>query len=151
MDKRHYPGEARGAAAKKDRGPAGQLETGGTDDPPCSPSQPAPPQRDSLWAMSAPAPEQQEAGEYELRINGHLDYGWAEWFEGLVLTHQGNGTTTLRGTVTDQAALHGLLTKVRDLGVTLISVQAIDCHPTATSKYNPTNAAAGHRGRHKET
>lgn len=150
MDKRHYPGEARGAAAKKDRGPVGNPETGGTDDPHCSPSQPAESQRDSSGAMSAPAPEQQEAGEYELRINGHLDYGWAEWFEGLVLTHQSNGTTTLHGTVTDQAALHGVLTKVRDLGVTLISVQAINCDPPATSTHNPTNAAAGHSDRHKE-
>jgi hypothetical protein len=150
MDKQHYPGEARGAAAKKDRGRAGQLETGGTDDPLCSPSQPAPPQRDSLWAMSAPAPVQQEAGEYELRINGHLDYGWAGCFQGLALTHESNGTTTLRGTVTDQAALHGMLTKVRDLGVTLISVQALDCDSPASSTHDPTTTAAGHCDRHKE-
>lgn len=151
MDKRHYPGEARGAAAKKDRRPVGNPETGGTHEPHCSPSQPAESQRDFLGAMSAPAAEQQEAGEYELRIDGHLDYGWAEWFKGLILTHQSNGTTTLRGTVTDQAALHGLLTKVRDLGVTLISVQAINRHLPATSTRNPTNTAAGHCDRHKET
>lgn len=90
-------------------------------------------------------------GEYELRITGHLDYGWAEWFEGLVLIHESDGTTSLRGPVTDHAALHGLLSKVRDLGVTLVSVQAIDCDPPATSTHNRTKTAAGQGNRHKET
>lgn len=86
--------------------------------------------------MNTPAPEQQEPGGYEFRIKGHLDYGWAEWFAGLALTRDSNGTTTLRGPVTDQAALHGFLTKVRDLGVTLMSVQAIDCGTHVTSTHN---------------
>jgi len=59
---------------------------------------------------------------YELRIEGHLDPRWSSWFGGLAITHEGDGTTTLEGTVTDQSELHGLLTKVRDLGATLISV-----------------------------
>jgi hypothetical protein len=63
---------------------------------------------------------------YELRIDGHLDEHWSTWFGGLALTREDDGTTTLRGAVTDQAALHGLLTKVRDLGVTLISLTPID-------------------------
>jgi hypothetical protein len=63
---------------------------------------------------------------YELRIGGHLDRHWSQWFGGLAITHDEDGTTTLRGLVTDQAELHGLLAKVRDLGVTLVSVTPID-------------------------
>ena len=63
---------------------------------------------------------------YELRIEGHLDKYWSAWFGGLTLVREDDGTTTLRGTVTDQAELHGLLAKVRDLGTTLISVETID-------------------------
>jgi hypothetical protein len=63
---------------------------------------------------------------YELRVDGHLDDHWTAWFDDLTLTHQNDGTTTLRGLVPDQAALHGLLAKVRDLGATLISVEVID-------------------------
>ena len=59
---------------------------------------------------------------YELRLGGHLGAHWSGWFDGLTLTHHDDGTTTLRGVVTDQAELHGVLAKVRDLGVTLISV-----------------------------
>lgn len=59
---------------------------------------------------------------YELRIQGHLDQHWSEWFGGLAISHDDDDTTTLRGIVTDQSELHGLLAKVRDLGVTLVSV-----------------------------
>jgi len=62
---------------------------------------------------------------YQLRVDGHIDDHWASWFDNLTLTHENDGTTTLRGSVLDQAALHGLLAKVRDLGVTLISVEVI--------------------------
>jgi hypothetical protein len=58
----------------------------------------------------------------ELRIQGHLDDRWANWFEGLTITREDNGETRLTGLVVDQAALHGLLKKVRDLGIPLISV-----------------------------
>lgn len=61
---------------------------------------------------------------YEVRIAGHLDEHWSAWFGGLNLTRETDGTTTLRGVLTDQAELHGLLAKVRDLGATLISVNA---------------------------
>jgi hypothetical protein len=67
-----------------------------------------------------------EPGRYELRITGHLDDCWAERFEGLALSRESDGTTTLCGPVIDQSALHGLLARVRDLGATLISVRAID-------------------------
>ncbi len=63
---------------------------------------------------------------YELRIDGHLDEHWSAWFGDLTLSRNTDGTTTLRGTMTDQAALHGVLAKVRDLGTTLISVNATD-------------------------
>jgi hypothetical protein len=68
----------------------------------------------------------QGPARYELRIDGHLDDHWNAWFGDLTLTHEDDGTTTLRGLVLDQAALHGLLAKVRDLGATLISVEVID-------------------------
>ena len=63
-----------------------------------------------------------EGGSYEIRVRGHLDARWAAWFDGLCLTHQSDGTTLIQGTVVDQAALHGLLGKVRDLGLPLIAV-----------------------------
>jgi hypothetical protein len=63
-----------------------------------------------------------EAGSYEIRIKGHLGARWADWFDGLTLTHDSDGTTLLSGSVVDQAALHGVLGKVRDLGLPLIAV-----------------------------
>ena len=66
---------------------------------------------------------------YELRIDGHLDEHWSAWFGGLTLIREDDGTTTLRGAVIDQAELHGLLTKLRDLGVTLISLASIESVP----------------------
>lgn len=63
---------------------------------------------------------------YELRIGGHLDRHWSTWFEGLTVTQEDDGTTTLRGVVRDQSDLHGLLAKVRDLGTTLISVTRLE-------------------------
>jgi hypothetical protein len=59
---------------------------------------------------------------YLIRVQGHLGRRWASWFDGLELTRHEDGTTTLRGHLADQAALHGVLTKVRDMGVTLLSV-----------------------------
>jgi hypothetical protein len=72
----------------------------------------------------APAPTggSRQAGQYEIRIEGHLDTRWAAWFDGLAVTHEADGTTVLHGPVVDQAALHGLLQKVRDLGLPLVSV-----------------------------
>jgi hypothetical protein len=63
-----------------------------------------------------------EEGSYEIRIKGHLNARWADWFDGLTLTQESDGTTLLSGPVVDQAALHGLLGKVRDLGLPLIAV-----------------------------
>ena len=58
---------------------------------------------------------------YQIRIKGHLSPHWAEWFGGMTITLEDNGDTLLTGPVVDQAALHGLLRKVRDLGMPLIS------------------------------
>jgi hypothetical protein len=66
-----------------------------------------------------------EPGLYEIRIKGHLDTRWTDWFEGLTITALDNGETLLTGMVVDQAALHGLLRKVRDLGVPLLSVTRV--------------------------
>lgn len=65
-------------------------------------------------------------GRYELRVEGHLDEHWSSWFAGLTLTHEDDGTTALRGPVLDQAALHGHLARVRDLGAVLVSVTALE-------------------------
>jgi hypothetical protein len=63
---------------------------------------------------------------YEIRIRGHLANGWAAWFGGLTNVREDNGDTLLTGPVVDQAALHGLLRKVRDLGVTLLCVRRVE-------------------------
>jgi hypothetical protein len=70
--------------------------------------------------------EHHEPGLYEIRLKGHLQDRWAAWFEGLTITREDNGETLLAGLVTDQAALHGLLRRVRDLGLPLLSVMRVD-------------------------
>lgn len=74
-----------------------------------------------------PGPERDVAqpGVYRIRIRGHLGPQWADWFAGLTITLEEDGTTLLSGPVIDQAALHGILKKVRDLGMPLLSVNAI--------------------------
>jgi hypothetical protein len=66
-----------------------------------------------------------ESQVYQIRIRGHLDRNWSEWFEGLSVTHEEDGTTVLTGPVADQPALHGLLLKIRDLGLPLVSVNSV--------------------------
>ena len=65
-------------------------------------------------------------GRYEIRIKGHLDSRWAASFDGLSLTRESDGTTALQGPVADQAALHGLLQQLRDLGLPLVSVTQLE-------------------------
>ena len=70
---------------------------------------------------------------YEIRIKGHLGDEWTDWFEGLTVTLEDSGNTLLTGPVVDQAALHGLLKKVRDLGMPLISVSPAGLGPAGTA------------------
>ena len=74
--------------------------------------------------------DQSEPGLYEIRIKGHLDDRWSDWFEGLTITLEEDGNTLLTGPVIDQAALHGLLKKVRDLGMPLVSVSPVEPGPS---------------------
>ena len=69
---------------------------------------------------------------YQIRIKGHLGQQWTEWFEGLTITLEDNGDTLLTGPVVDQAALHGLLKKVRDLGMPLLSVDPVKLNKADT-------------------
>ena len=74
------------------------------------------------------------AGAYAIRVQGRLEQRWAGWFEGCTLTPDGDGTTVITGTVADQAALHGLLQVLRDLGLPLVSVTPV---PTSASGPSP--------------
>jgi hypothetical protein len=73
------------------------------------------------------------AGRYEIRLAGHLDARWAAWFDGLTVSHGGDGTTLISGPIADQAALHGLLQRVRDLGLPLVSVTRDETPASSTS------------------
>lgn len=79
-----------------------------------------------MSAAHAPPDDQHQSGQYEIRLKGHLDTRWAAWFDGMTVTREGDGTTVLQGPVGDQAALHGLLQKVRDLGLPLLAVVRVE-------------------------
>src|SRR6266498_5489941 len=86
-----------------------------------------------------------EVGLYEIRIKGHLDARWAAWFGGLTITREDNGDTLLTGPVVDQAALHGLLRKVRDLGMPLISVILVEPGQADASDVKQSNSQKGEK------
>ena len=69
---------------------------------------------------------------HEIRVQDHLDERWTDWLEGLTFTHDSDGTTTLMGPVADQAALHGVLNKIRDLALPIVSVRRVDHSRTTT-------------------
>jgi hypothetical protein len=71
-------------------------------------------------------PDRPEARPYEIRLTGHLDARWAAWFDGLTVSHESDGTTVLCGPIADQAALHGVIQRVRDLGLPLVSVTRVE-------------------------
>ena len=113
-------------------------------------------------------PHPPEAGRYEIRLTGHLDARWTAWFDGLTVSYESDGTTVISGPIADQAALHGLLQRVRDLGLPLVSVRQVegdqpslrkDFHITTSPKNTPPRWGALHpplftfnpRGNHPET
>ena len=79
-------------------------------------------------------------GRYEIRLRGHLDARWAGWFDGLSLSNENDGTTIIGGPVADQAALHGLLQKVRDLGLPLVSVTQVQPDQPECPPSSPANS-----------
>jgi hypothetical protein len=83
-------------------------------------------------------PHRPEAGRYEIRLTGHLDARWTAWFDGLTVTYEADGTTVISGPIADQAALHGVLQRVRDLGLPLVSVIRVESDPSTS-----TGAEAG--------
>ena len=90
-----------------------------------------------MYKTDAAMEGQHESGRYEIRLKGHLDDKWVEWFEGLTISREDNGETLLSGPVVDQAALHGLLRKVRDLGLPLISVMHLEPKQADVSDVQP--------------
>ncbi len=74
---------------------------------------------------------------YQIRIEGHLGSQWTDWFEGLTITLEDNGDTLLTGPIIDQAALYGLLKKVRDLGMPLLSVNRIESDQADSPEIQP--------------
>jgi hypothetical protein len=83
-----------------------------------------------------PTPDPDGAGRYEIRLAGRLDAHWAVWFDGLTVSHRSDGTTVISGPVADQAALHGVLQRVRDLGLPLISVTRVEPDPNIQGDLN---------------
>ena len=81
---------------------------------------------------------EQDSGRYAVRLAGHLHPRWAARFDGLTLTHLEDGTTVLEGDITDQAALHGVIRTVRDLGLPLVSLTRLDGSESRTDLANDT-------------
>jgi len=85
-----------------------------------------------MTAPYASTDDHHTSERYEIRLKGHLDARWVPWFDGLSLSHLSDGTTVIHGPVVDQAALYGLLRKVRDVGLPLVSVIRVEPdHPDA--------------------
>jgi hypothetical protein len=85
-----------------------------------------------------------EAGRYEIRLDGHLDAHWTAWFDGLNVSQEAGGTTVISGPIADQAALHGVLQRIRDLGLPLLAVvrvepdKAVNAAPHAIAGPSPS-------------
>jgi len=92
--------------------------------------------RANMTKQNDNTPLTSQPGLYQIRIEGHLDAQWTDWFSGLAVTLEDNGYTLLAGPVADQSALFGLLKKVRDLGMPLVSVNRVDPESTPR-KSNP--------------
>jgi len=84
-----------------------------------------------------------EPTAYEIHVEGHLDDRWAAWFDGMRLTNQSDGTTVIGGPVVDQAALHGVLRRLADLGVPLLAVRRLPVPPPASPDPSPRSTTVG--------
>ncbi len=89
-------------------------------------------------ATGPSATEPEPAPQYEVRVAGQLASRWSAWFDGLTVTTADDGTTVIRGPVVDQAALHGLIQKLRDAGIPLISLTRLLPHPPTELPAHPT-------------
>ncbi len=90
--------------------------------------------QDQRRQRAVPATHGHSGLTYQIRLQGHLDQRWSAWLDGLAVTHERDGTTLLRGTLTDQAALYGVLIKIRDLGLPLLSVQRVEREQQAQTR-----------------
>ncbi len=87
----------------------------------------------------ASTPRRSEAGPYEIRLKGHLDAHWAAWFDGLKVCQEPGGTTVIRGPIADQAGVLGVLRRIGDLGLPLMSVVRVE-HDKTVNPAPPANA-----------
>jgi hypothetical protein len=85
--------------------------------------------RSGMTERHTSTPDSSEDGGYEIRLTGHLDARWNAWLDGLTVRHESDGTTVISGQVADQSALHGVLQRVRDLGLPLVSVRRVEVEP----------------------
>jgi hypothetical protein len=90
-------------------------------------------------------PDRSEAGRYEIRVRGRLDAHWAAWFDGLTVGQESDGTTVISGTVADQAALHGVIKRVRDLGLPLVSVTRLSADEPDTPETSDRGVGSNDR------
>jgi hypothetical protein len=86
---------------------------------------------------NVPADPRDGSGRYEVRVKGHLDTRWAAWFDGFSLTCAADGTTVLTGFIVDQAALHGVLRRLADVGLPIVSVTRADADEPTTRTIHP--------------
>jgi hypothetical protein len=93
---------------------------------------------------SQPGADDAPAPRYEIRVRGHLGSRWASWFDGMNLTAEDDGTTVIRGPVVDQAALHGLLQSLRDLGINLLSLIPLPADGAVEQPYHSPNQTHHH-------
>jgi len=93
---------------------------------------------------SQPGDDDAPAPRYEIRVRGHLGSRWVSWFDGMNLTAEDDGTTVIQGPVVDQAALHGLLQSLRDLGITLLSLIPLTADGAVEQPHDSPNQTHHH-------
>lgn len=98
-----------------------------------------------MTGQETSTPDRPEGGRYEIRLTGHLEARWGAWFDGLSVRHAGDGTTVISGVIVDQAALHGVLQRVRDLGLPLVSVVRVAPDPSDRPASSPAGSTPPRR------